>query len=100
MKQSEFLGLQINKEEMTLSLSEEKLNHIIQQCQEVYSQPRTLVLNIAKLIGLLSLMVQTVLKGKIQFHFLQQEHIFSLKKQVIYQGYVILGKLVRQEPLC
>ena len=100
MKQLEFLGLQINKEEMTLSLSEEKLNHIIQQYQEVYSQPRTLVLNMAKLIGLLTLMVQAVLKGKIQFRFLQQEQIFSLKKQGSYQGYAILGKLARQEPLC
>ena len=100
MKQSEFLGLQIYKEERTLSLSEEKLNYIIQQCQEVYSQPRTLVLNMAKLIGLLTLMVQAVLKGKIQFRFLQQEQIFSLKKHWSYQGYVILGKLVRQEPLC
>ena len=33
VKQLEFLGLQINTKEMTLSLSEEKMVHNIQQCQ-------------------------------------------------------------------
>ena len=45
VKQLEFLRLQINTEEMALSPTEEKLTHIIQQCQEVYSQPITLVLS-------------------------------------------------------
>ena len=58
VKQFEFLGLQINTEEMTLCLSEEKLTHIIQQFQEVYSQPRTSVLSLTKLNGLLSSTVQ------------------------------------------
>ena len=40
VKELEFLGLQINTEEMTLSLSEGKLTHIIQQCQEVYLNPK------------------------------------------------------------
>ena len=66
-------------EEMTLSLSKEKLNHVIQQCQEVYFRPRTSVLNFTKLIGLLSSTVQTLLPGKIQFRFLQQEQISSPK---------------------
>ena len=38
VKELEFLGLQINTEEM--SLSEGKLTHIIQQCQEVYLNPK------------------------------------------------------------
>ena len=96
VKQLEFLGLQINTEEMTLSLSEEKLTHIIQQCQEVYSQPRTSVLSLTKLIGLLSSRVQTIFPGKIQFGFLQQEQIPRLKKQ---GSYVILGNLARHELL-
>ena len=33
VKQLEFLGIQINTEEMTLSVSEEKMVHNIQQCQ-------------------------------------------------------------------
>ena len=66
---------------MTLSLSEEKLIHIIQQCQQVYSQHRTSVLSLTELTGLLTLIVQAMLPGKIQFCFLQRGQIFSLKKQ-------------------
>ena len=43
VKELEFLGLQINTEEEKLSPSEGKLTHIIQQCQEVYSQTKILV---------------------------------------------------------
>ena len=39
VKQTEILKLQINTEEMTLSLSEENLNNIIQRSQVVSSQP-------------------------------------------------------------
>ena len=99
VKQLEFLGLQINTKEMTLSLSEEKLTHIILQCQEVYSQPRTSVLSLTRLIGLLSSTVRDILPGKIQFRFLQQKQISSLKKQRTYPGYVILGNSARQELL-
>ena len=84
---------------MILSLLEEKLTHVIQQCQEVYFQPRISVLSLTKLIGLLSSTVRTILPGKAQFHFLQQEQISSLKKQGSYKGYVILGNLARQELL-
>ena len=35
---------------MILSFSEEKLTHIIQQCQEVYSKSKTSVLSLTKLI--------------------------------------------------
>ena len=70
VKQLEFLWLQINIEEMILS-PEEKLTHIIQQCQEVYSHPRALVLSLTKLIGLRSSTFQAMLLWKIQFRFLQ-----------------------------
>ena len=75
------------------------MTYIIQQCEEVYSQPRTSVLSLIKLIGLLSSTVQAILPGKIQFRFLQQEQISSLKRQGSYQGYVILRNLARQELL-
>ena len=39
VKQTEILRLQINTEEMTLSLSEENLNNIIQRSQVVSPQP-------------------------------------------------------------
>ena len=57
------------------------------------------MLSLTKLIDLLSSTVQAILSGKIQFRFLEQKQISSLKNQRSYQGYVILGNLARQELL-
>ena len=54
VKQIRFLGLIIAIEKMTLALSEKKLKHVSQQCQEIFKEPKTSVLNLAKLIDLLS----------------------------------------------
>ena len=61
VKQIEFLGLVIDTEKMTFTLSEEKLKHVSQQCQEIFKQPKTSVLNLTKLIDLLSSTVQAIL---------------------------------------
>ena len=90
VKQLKFLGLQVNTQEMTLSLSEEKLTHIIRQCQEVYSQPRTSVLSLTKLTGLLLSTALAILPGKIQFCFLQQEQMSSLKSRGVTRGMLLL----------
>ena len=86
VKQFEFLVLHINTEEITVSLSGEKLICLTQQCQKIYSQPKTSRLSLLKLIGLLLSTVQAILPGKIQFRFLQQEQITSLKEQGNYWG--------------
>lgn len=59
--------------QMTLSLLKEKPNYIIQQCLHVYSKSKTSVLNLTKLIGLLSSIVLAI--------FFQQEQILGLKSQ-------------------
>ena len=80
---------------MTLSLSEEKLTRLTQQCQKVYSQLKSSRLSLLNLIDPFSPTAQAILSGKIQFPFLQHEQITSLKGQGNYQGYVILGNLAR-----
>ena len=67
VKQIEFLGLVINTDKMTFALSEKKLKHMSQQCQEIFKQPKTSVSNLTKLIGLLSSTVQAILPARIQF---------------------------------
>ena len=81
---------------MTLSLSEEKVIHKIQQFQEVYSQPQNFSVKFDKVNWPT---FQAILPVKIQFCFLQQEQLSSLKKQGSYREYVILGSLARQELL-
>ena len=46
--------------QVTLSLLKEKPNYMIQQCLHVYSKPKTSVLNLTKLIGLLSSIVLAI----------------------------------------
>ena len=70
---------------MTFSLSEKKLKHVSQQCQEIFKQPKTSVLNLAKLIGLLSSTVQAILSARIQFRHLPEEQILALQKKRVLQ---------------
>ena len=79
VKQIEFLGLETEK--MTLTPSEKKLKHVSQQRQVIFTQPKTSVLNLKKVIGLLSSTVQVILPTPIQFRYLQQEQILALHKK-------------------
>ena len=66
-------GLGRDAVKMTFALSDKKLKHVSQQCQEIFTQPKTSVLNLTKLIGLLSSTVQVFLPARIQFRHLLQE---------------------------
>ena len=64
MKQIEFLSLVVDIEKMTLALSEKKWKHVSQQYQEIFTQSKTSVLNLAKLIALLSSTVEAILPSR------------------------------------
>ena len=68
-----------------------------QRCQKVLTQPKSSVLNLSKLIGLLSLTVQAILPARIHFRYLQQEQIFALRKRGSYIGHVTLKNLASEE---
>ena len=99
VKQTEFLGLVIDTEKMTFTLSEKKLKHGSQQYQDIFKQTKTSVLNLTKLIGQLSSIFQAILLARIQFRYLQQEQILALQKKRTYSGRVTLGNLGREELL-
>ena len=99
VKQIKLLDFVIDKEKMNFALSDEKLKHVSQQCQEIFKQPKTSVLNLTKLIGLLSSTVQTIWSARIQLWYLQQEKILGLKKKESYSGHVTLSNLAREELL-
>ena len=65
-QQIEFLGLKIDSHTMTLALTEEKMEKVILKCQNFLSHPQTTVLELAKLIGLMSLTVQAVLPVRLR----------------------------------
>jgi len=68
-----FLGLKVNSVTMILSLTAEKLRKVKAHCSE------TTVLDLTKLIGLLSSTSQAVMPARLEFRFLQQMQIRSLK---------------------
>ena len=99
VKPIEFLDLVIDIKKMTFGLSEEKLKHLPQQCQEIFKQPKTLVLNLIKLIGLLSSTVQAIFPARIQFQNHQQEQILALQKQTVLQWSCDAGEFSQEELL-
>lgn len=90
MKQIELPGLVVDREKINLALPEKKLKHVSQQCQEILTHQKTSVLNLPKLIGLLSSTVQAILPARIQFRYLQQEQQLTLQKTASYSGHVTL----------
>ena len=57
----EFLGMEINSVTMTLTLPQEKVNKLLQQCQEVLENPMISLWNLSSLIGSLCSTAQAVL---------------------------------------
>ena len=75
---------------MTLSLPEEKIRKIKDQCLRLYKASEVSLLDLTKLIGTLSSTIQAVLPARLQFCFLQQQHILSLKQT---QSYLTMVKV-------
>ena len=74
-----FLGVKINSLIMTLSLPEKKVSKVQKQCLELLQKSEVSILELTKLIGLLSSSVQAVLPAQINFRHLQQQQIQALK---------------------
>ena len=84
---------------MTLALIEEKMKKVILKCQNLLSHPQTTVLELRKLIGLMSSTVQAVLPARLQLRYLQQQQIQSLNQACSYQAEIVLNSLSKQELL-
>ena len=74
---------------MTLSLSAEKIGKTKDQCLRLYKASEVSLLDLTKLVGTLSSTIQAVLPARLQFRFLQQQQIVSLKQS---QSYLTLVK--------
>lgn len=51
VKHIEFFGLHIHTEKRTPSFSQERLQNVLQQCQEIFCQPKPFILTLRKLEG-------------------------------------------------
>lgn len=84
------LGLCIDTEKMALSLIQEKLQMVLQQCQEIFCQSKASILTLTKLVRFFSSTVQAVLPARIQFCYFQQEQILVHKKHRTYRSHLTL----------
>ena len=95
----EFLGLLVDSLNMSLSLTPEKLMKVTSQCLEMYKTENMFILQLTKLIGLLSSTVQAPLPAQFQFRYLQQIQVESLSRDPSYQYQVTLNSNAKQELL-
>ena len=86
-----YLGLVINSIQMTLSLTEEKVKGILQECKTIFSMKEITVLQLTPLVGLLSFTIQAVLPAQIQFRYLQLQQVSALKGGMSYKEKITLN---------
>ena len=87
----EYLGLVINSIQMTLSLTEEKVKEILQECKIIFSMEQVTVLQLTQLVDLLSSTLEAVLPAQIQCHYLQLQQVSALNAGMSYKEKIILN---------
>ena len=80
VQEIEFLGLIVNSQPMTLPLPKENIVEIKNQSLSFYKASEVSLLDLTKLMGILSSTIQAVIPARLQFRFEQQQQILSLKQ--------------------
>ena len=93
----EFLEVTVDSLIMILSLPEKKVSKVQKQCQKLFRKTQVLILELTKLIGLLSSTIRAVLPALINFRYLQQQQIQALKTQRSFCKKVILNRHSKEE---
>ena len=97
VQEIEFFGLIVSSQTMTLSLPEEKIVKIKDQCLSLYKASEVSLLDLTKLIGTISSTIRAVLPARLQFRFLQQQQILSLKQTPSNLTFVKLTPMAKNE---
>ena len=95
----EFFGLIVKSQTMTFSLPKEKIVTIKDNCLSLHKALEVSLLDLTKLIGMHSSTIQAVLPARLQFRFLQQQQIISLKQTQSYFTSVKLTSMTKNELL-
>ena len=91
------MGMLVNSVLLTLALTEEKLVKIKDLCQKLLNNNQTTVLELTKLVGMLSSTCQAVLLARLQFRYLQNLQIQALKQGYAYGKIIVITKLAQIE---
>ena len=82
---------------MTLSLTPEKVQKVVKTWHNLLGRHSTTLLELTRVIGLLSSTLQAVEHPKIQLRFLQQQQIVCRREEMNYQSVVTLNTKSRTE---
>ena len=93
----EFLGIMIDSVKMELSLSEEKVQRILNRCQNLLDKEKVSVREVTQLIGLLSSTALAVLPAPLQYRYLQNQQIEEMRESHCYERMITLSPLSRAE---
>ena len=93
----EFLGMETDLIKMTLSLAPEKVQKVVKTCQNLLRSHSTTLLELARVIGLLSSTIQAMEPPKIQFRFFQQQQIMCLRGKMNYHSVITLNTKSRSK---
>ena len=96
-KNKKFLGLIIDSQNLSLSLTEQKLQKVKNCCVEMYNVTKVSILELTKLLGLLCSTVQAVLPAQLQIRYLQQLQIRMLQQERCYYQQITLNQKSKQE---
>ena len=92
-----YLGFIVDSVRMTLSLPEEKLDLIIQDCHRALVQPQILVRDLAKIIGRMSATTQAILPAPLHYRSLQSLKNAALRAEESYEAVVALSSAAKQD---
>ena len=94
------LGVKVDLLIMTLSLTEKKVSKVHKQYLELLQKTQVSILELTKLIGLLSSTIQAVLPAQINFRYLQIQLIHALQTQGPCCEKVIPNRNSKEELQC
>ena len=89
VQEIEFLGLTINSVTLVLSLNKTKIQKVVSECQKLLKNPQTSILELTRLIGLLTSTIQAVLPARLNCRFLQIQQISSLSENLSYLDKIV-----------
>ena len=92
LQEIEFLGLGINSVTLELSLNKTKIQKVVSECQNLLSNLQTSILELRKLIGLLTSIIQADVPARLHCCFLQMQQISSLTENIFYLDKIVLNE--------
>ena len=91
----QFLGMEINSIEMTLTLAQEKKGKIAQQCQNLLGKSSDSIRELSRLIGRLASTAIAVLLAPLQYQAMQRHQILELQETRDYNSKITLSAEVK-----